>query len=117
MTQASAGWLTESRPMQEYGRSWIASRFRSFAISPSRSAQACSAGDAERPGVSLQSGDGHLRTLQQIEDDIICLAISHYRGNMSEIARHLGIGRSTLYRKLDELAIDRLAGRPSHNDH
>ena len=41
-----------------------------------------------------------------IEADIIRLAIGHYRGRMSEVARRLEIGRSTLYRRLAELDID-----------
>ena len=43
------------------------------------------------------------------EADIIRLAIGHYRGRMTEVARRLGIGRSTLYRKLGELGIDTAA--------
>ncbi|MEP6983550.1 MAG: sigma-54 dependent transcriptional regulator [Sphingomicrobium sp.] len=61
------------------------------------------------PGVTLYSGDGHLRPLEDIEADIIRLAIGHYRGRMTEVARRLGIGRSTLYRKLGELGIDTAA--------
>jgi DNA-binding NtrC family response regulator len=56
-------------------------------------------------GVTLFEADGHLRTLNEIEADVIRLAIGHYRGRMSEVARRLGIGRSTLYRKLAELGI------------
>jgi hypothetical protein len=37
-----------------------------------------------------------------LEAEIIRFAISYYRGQMSEVARRLKIGRSTLYRKLDE---------------
>src|SRR5205085_8740734 len=61
---------------------------------------------ASAPGVTLYSSDGHLRPLEDIEADIIRLAIGHYRGRMSEVARRLGIGRSTLYRKLGGLGID-----------
>ncbi len=60
-------------------------------------------------GVSLYEADGHLRSLEQIEADVIRLAIGHYRGRMSEVARRLGIGRSTLYRKLGELGMDSAA--------
>ncbi len=42
--------------------------------------------------------------LEAMETEIIRFAISHYRGQMSEVARRLKIGRSTLYRKLDETA-------------
>ncbi len=61
------------------------------------------------PQVTLYRQDGHLRTLEEIEADIIRLAIGHYRGRMTEVARRLGIGRSTLYRKLGELGIDTAA--------
>ncbi len=60
----------------------------------------------EAAGVTLFSSDGHIRSLEEIEADIIRLAIGHYRGRMSEVARRLQIGRSTLYRKLGELGID-----------
>jgi DNA-binding NtrC family response regulator len=56
-------------------------------------------------GITLYASDGHLRPLEQIEADVIRLAIGHYRGRMTEVARRLGIGRSTLYRKLAELGI------------
>lgn len=56
-------------------------------------------------GVTLFSRDGNLRPLDAIEADVIRLAIGHYRGRMTEVARRLGIGRSTLYRKLTELGI------------
>src|SRR5437868_1148193 len=45
---------------------------------------------------------GEIRALEELESEIIRFAISHYRGQMSEVARRLKIGRSTLYRKLDE---------------
>ena len=60
---------------------------------------------AEKPGVMLYSPDGHLRSLRQIEADLISLAMCHYHGHISNIAHHLDIGRSTLYRKLDALGI------------
>ncbi|MGN6277735.1 MAG: sigma-54-dependent transcriptional regulator [Sphingomonas sp.] len=60
-------------------------------------------------GVTLFEPDGNLRALEQIEADVIRLAIGHYRGRMTEVARRLGIGRSTLYRKLGELGIDNAA--------
>ncbi len=60
-------------------------------------------------GVTLYRPDGNLRPLEEIEADVIRLAIGHYRGRMSEVARRLGIGRSTLYRKLSDLGIDTAA--------
>ena len=60
-------------------------------------------------GVTLFEADGHIRNLEEIEADVIRLAIGHYRGRMTEVARRLGIGRSTLYRKLGELGIGDVA--------
>ena len=60
-------------------------------------------------GITLFEQSGHMRTLNDIEADVIRLAIGHYRGRMSEVARRLGIGRSTLYRKLAELGISDVA--------
>jgi len=63
----------------------------------------------EGMGVMLYTDDGNLRPLEDIEADVIRLAIGHYRGRMTEVARRLGIGRSTLYRKLSDLGIDNAA--------
>jgi DNA-binding NtrC family response regulator len=49
---------------------------------------------------------GHMRKLEDVESEMIRLAISRYDGHMSEVARRLGIGRSTLYRKLKELGLE-----------
>ena len=49
--------------------------------------------------------DGHVRRLAEIERDAIALALERYEGRMTETARRLGIGRSTLYRKLEELRL------------
>lgn len=63
----------------------------------------------ESAGVQLYTTDGNLRPLDEIEADVIRLAIGHYRGRMTEVARRLGIGRSTLYRKLTDLGIESAA--------
>jgi DNA-binding NtrC family response regulator len=63
----------------------------------------------EGAGVQLYTADGNLRPLEEIEADVIRLAIGHYRGRMTEVARRLGIGRSTLYRKLSDLGIESAA--------
>ena len=63
----------------------------------------------ELPGdspVRILDERGHLRTLEEIERDLIQLAIEIYSGHMSEVARRLGIGRSTLYRKVREQGLD-----------
>jgi DNA-binding NtrC family response regulator len=56
--------------------------------------------------LALFGPDGHVRPMDAIEADLIRLAIGHYRGRMTEVARRLRIGRSTLYRKLGELGIE-----------
>ncbi len=54
---------------------------------------------------ALLDEGGHVRPLEQIEREVIRFAVNHYRGQMSEVARRLQIGRSTLYRKLESLEI------------
>ena len=56
--------------------------------------------------VRIIDDKGHLRTLEDIERDLIQHAIEVYAGHMSEIARRLGIGRSTLYRKVREQGLE-----------
>ena len=56
--------------------------------------------------VTFLDREGHLRTLEDIERDLIQFAIENYSGHMSEVARRLGIGRSTLYRKVREHELD-----------
>ncbi|MGC1880065.1 MAG: sigma-54 dependent transcriptional regulator [Pseudolabrys sp.] len=60
------------------------------------------------PAHTLPITDSHgdVRPLEEIERDSIRFAISHYRGQMSEVARKLRIGRSTLYRKLEGLGLE-----------
>lgn len=61
---------------------------------------------AQNEAVSVLDRDGHLRTLEEIERDLIEFAIGNYSGHMSEVARRLGIGRSTLYRKVREHSLE-----------
>ncbi len=62
---------------------------------------------AAGPGaLSLLDSRGQMRPLEEIEAEVIRFAITHYRGQMSEVARRLRIGRSTLYRKLESLGLE-----------
>lgn len=54
---------------------------------------------------TLIGEDGNIRRMQEIEAESIRFAMQYYHGRMTEVARRLGIGRSTLYRKLSELSI------------
>jgi DNA-binding NtrC family response regulator len=71
-----------------------------------RTADVSTSNDGNGIGIDLYEDDGNLRPLEEIEADVIRLAIGHYRGRMTEVARRLGIGRSTLYRKLADLGIE-----------
>jgi len=57
-------------------------------------------------GISALDDAGHMRTLAEVEGEMIEMAIDKYNCRMSEIARRLGIGRSTLYRKVRELGLE-----------
>ncbi|GAB4235397.1 MAG: sigma-54 dependent transcriptional regulator [Methyloligellaceae bacterium] len=61
-------------------------------------------------GIPALNDSGDVRPLEDIEADMIRLAIGRYRGHMTEIARKLGIGRSTLYRKMREFGLEARAG-------
>src|ERR1700759_146599 len=54
--------------------------------------------------LAMLTSAGEMRPLDEMENEIIRFAISHTRVKVSEVARLLKIGRSTLYRKLDEAA-------------
>jgi DNA-binding NtrC family response regulator len=69
------------------------------------------------PGhLALLDPAGEMRPLEHIEADAIRFAIAHYRGQMSEVARRLQIGRSTLYRKLDSLGLGHTASESESAD-
>jgi DNA-binding NtrC family response regulator len=73
------------------------------ATSPARTASSVSMSPYM---ISSTDPAGHMRRLEDVESEIIRMAISRYEGHMSEVARRLGIGRSTLYRKLKDLGLD-----------
>jgi DNA-binding NtrC family response regulator len=60
---------------------------------------------ATADALPLLDASGQVRPLEELEAAVIRFAIDHYRGQMSEVARRLRIGRSTLYRKLDDLGL------------
>jgi DNA-binding NtrC family response regulator len=81
-------------------------------LQPKQAAPAAGAGlvtDGTALGIPVVTDGGHIRTLEEVEADMIRLALHRYRGQMSEVARKLGIGRSTLYRKMRDLGLEEQA--------
>ncbi|MBB5752540.1 sigma-54-dependent transcriptional regulator [Prosthecomicrobium pneumaticum] len=62
------------------------------------------------PAIRLFGRTGEIRPMAEIEADVIRIAIDQYGGRMALVARRLGIGRSTLYRRLKELGLDGVDG-------
>jgi DNA-binding NtrC family response regulator len=54
----------------------------------------------------LLDENGDVRRMEDMEAELIRFALAHYRGQMSEMARKLGIGRSTLYRKMKDFGLN-----------
>ncbi|MGJ8527988.1 sigma-54-dependent transcriptional regulator [Maritalea sp.] len=50
--------------------------------------------------------NGEIAPLDHVERDLIAFALDQHQGRMSAVARALGIGRSTLYRKLKEYDLE-----------
>lgn len=62
------------------------------------------------PGVTPQgpgnTDNGKVSTMNELESKAIENAILQFRGNLTEAAKALGIGRATLYRKVKQYQID-----------
>ncbi len=61
--------------------------------------------DPDPHALRLLDDRGDVRALGEIEAESIRFALAHYRGQMSLVARKLGIGRSTLYRKMKDCGL------------
>jgi DNA-binding NtrC family response regulator len=57
-------------------------------------------------GIQADTDQGEIRSLEAMEADMIRLALGRYRGHMTEVAKRLKIGRSTLYRKMQEYGLE-----------
>lgn len=73
---------------------------------PSYRSSGSAVSDGMALGIPVVTDGGHIRRLEDVEADMIRLALNRYRGQMSEVARKLGIGRSTLYRKMRDLGLE-----------
>ncbi len=62
-------------------------------------------------GYGFLNREGHVRAFIEVERELIVSALKRYHGRMTEVARRLGIGRSTLYRKMREYSLEEAAFR------
>lgn len=75
-----------------------------------------SANGVSAEALHLLGHDGHVLPMETVEAETIRFAIERYRGRMTEVARRLKIGRSTLYRKLKDLGLDDNAGSTNNTE-
>jgi len=94
----------------------IAAAMGMEAGAPAHHLPALQAPIASSYALSLTDEAGQVRKFEALESDIIRMAIGRYDGHMSEVARRLGIGRSTLYRKLKEFGLEPEGGEPGPDD-
>jgi len=69
-------------------------------LPPGIVAESVSAGPLASPEVETAGV-----SLEELEREAITRAMESNRGNLSDVARQLGIGRSTLYRKLEQYGL------------
>lgn len=63
------------------------------------------------PGTNVNDNRKGVATINQLESVAIENAIQAFKGNLTEAAKALGIGRATLYRKVKQYNIDPSAAR------
>jgi DNA-binding NtrC family response regulator len=60
-----------------------------------------------KPGIRITDATQNaLRSFEEIEKDILAVAIRHTSGNLSAAASQLGLGRTTLYRKMKKYGLE-----------
>ena len=62
-------------------------------------------GTGNAAAASHAASDARPVSLETMEREAIVRALEHNQGNLSDVARQLGIGRSTLYRKLEQYGL------------
>jgi two-component system NtrC family response regulator len=60
---------------------------------------------AARPGPAGELPAPGTMTLEALEEQMIRQSVAHYQGNLSQVARALGLSRGALYRRLDKFGI------------
>lgn len=60
---------------------------------------------------TLSSGENRVQKMEDLEAKAIEDAIHQFKGNLTEAAKALGIGRATLYRKVKQYHIDPSSAR------
>ena len=83
------------------------------AAPPMTTPEAVPAAAPAPPAVPAVDAAGTVRRMDDVEADMIRFAIDHHDGRMTRVAKSLGMGRSTLYRKLKELGLDGQGDRPA----
>jgi DNA-binding NtrC family response regulator len=73
-------------------------------LPPGIGGDGASAASVSRPAPS-SGGEGGTLNLEELERETIVRAMEQNKGNLSDVARQLGIGRSTLYRKLEQYGL------------
>ena len=71
-----------------------------------------STGGRSSLGIPAVDETGEIRSLEAMEADMIRLALGRYRGHMTEVAKRLNIGRSTLYRKMKDYGLEEQERQP-----
>jgi DNA-binding NtrC family response regulator len=73
-------------------------------LPPGIGGDGASAASVSEPAPS-SGGEGGTLNLEELERETIVRAMEQNKGNLSDVARQLGIGRSTLYRKLEQYGL------------
>jgi DNA-binding NtrC family response regulator len=105
--------IAAGEPLPEFLAEDIEAALIPNAFQPAAPASSRARNVAGAEALALLDAEGEVRPLEEVESELIRYAITHYRGQMSEVARRLQIGRSTLYRKLEALGLN---GKHSEDD-
>ena len=109
---AALDWPGNIRELENtIHRAMILSEGKALALEDFQMPQMATAGPGTRPpaaadgaqSLSLLDAAGNLRSLSDIEAEVIAFSLSHTKNNITRAATALGMSKSTFYRKLQEL--------------